>query len=175
MEFGFYLIEKLPHGPFIRHESVDYFLLDGTLLAFHILYGLYVLHNVVGFVHADISPLNLMFSPIDGIWKLSDFDHSMPISESIETCRTAGTPSYIAPESLETGLFTEKSDVCSLGLVLRYMFCVTLEMEFQSNSRNSIRNRSELVDFVALSAKMTVENPNERPTVITALNLPSSF
>lgn len=81
------LCKKLPYDPFIRHESVDSLLLDGTLLAVHIL--LYVLHNLIGFVHSDISPLNLMFFTIDGIWKLCDFDTlcSMPISESLENYR----------------------------------------------------------------------------------------
>jgi serine/threonine protein kinase len=168
-EFGYYLLEKLPYCPFIRHESVDSLLLDGTLLTVHILYGLYVLHKIVGFVHSDISPFNLMFSSIDGIWKLSDFDHSIPIAESLKNCRIAGTPSYIAPESLETGIFTEKSDVYSLGLTLQYMFSLTLEMEYQSNSHGSIRNQSELVDFVKLSRKMTTEDVNERLNVFTAL------
>jgi serine/threonine protein kinase len=168
-EFGYYLLERLPYGPHIRHESMDSLLLDGALLAVHILYGLHVLHKIAGFVHADISPSNVMFSLIDGIWKLSDFDHSMPISESLKTSRTAGTPSYIAPESLETGIFTEKSDVCSLGLILRYMFCTTLEMEYQSDPQSSIRNPSALIDFINLSKKMTLDDESERLTVFNAL------
>lgn len=50
-------------------------------------------------------------------WKLIDFDLSCSIEESLMTPRVAGTEDYVASESEESGIFTEKSDVYSLGKV----------------------------------------------------------
>lgn len=60
-----------------------------------------------------------MFSDLDGIWKIMDFDSSIEASSAkADFTRRAGTKGYIAPECAERGEYSESSDVFSLGSVL---------------------------------------------------------
>ena len=52
----YYFYEKLPLGPYIREESFESLLLDSILFTVHTLYGLHVLHTIIGFIHSDLSP-----------------------------------------------------------------------------------------------------------------------
>jgi serine/threonine protein kinase len=60
-----------------------------------------------------------MYSNVDMIWKFIDFDLSLETSKcKFETSRRVGTRDYIAPESEATGIYSESSDVFSLGSVI---------------------------------------------------------
>lgn len=82
------------------------------------LYELHLLHSVIGILHCDISPLNIMYSEVDRIWKILDFDSSIEKSRAkADPSRRVGTPGFIAPECLELGAYSELSDVFALGTV----------------------------------------------------------
>lgn len=67
-------------------------------------------------VHADIKPENLRLTP-EGTVKLMDFGLMQPLGRR-STGQLTGTVAYMPPEIPQCGLFTEASDLYSLGVVL---------------------------------------------------------
>lgn len=71
-----------------------------------------------GFIHRDLKPANVM---IDGRGNARITDFGLAgLAE--ETKSAGGTPLYMAPEQLERGIATPRSDIYALGLVLFEMF-----------------------------------------------------
>lgn len=100
--------------------SLDPFanLVNMTKLTIDCLFELHLLHSVIGVIHRDISPVNIMYSEIDGIWKILDFNLSITTAKAkVDRSRVVGTRGFIAPECLERSEYSESSDVFSLGKV----------------------------------------------------------
>jgi len=59
----------------------------------------------------------------NGIYKLSDFGFAIVENdfESIIKRFSVGTPVYMAPETVQSNTYSEKSDIWSLGVVLYLM------------------------------------------------------
>jgi serine/threonine-protein kinase Chk2 len=77
-------------------------------------------------VHRDIKPENILLTDKDLHVKLADFGLAKIIGEESFTTTLCGTPSYVAPEILETGnhrRYTKAVDVWSLGVVLYICLC----------------------------------------------------
>jgi serine/threonine protein kinase len=148
---------------------------NSLLFGINTLYGLYTLHEVVGIVHSDISPSNIMYSPYYGSWKLNDFDQSMKIDSSLYTQRQAGTRDFIASESESTGIFTRASDIFSLGKVMidsispvingRIFRLKDLDEEIEPDPQMCQFGRK----IFNLFHLMTLLEPSERPTAIEGL------
>lgn len=66
-------------------------------------------------VHSDIKPENLRIKP-DGSVKLMDFGLMQPLGTR-STGQLTGTIAYMPPEVPQRGLFTEASDIYSLGVL----------------------------------------------------------
>ena len=95
------------------------------------LFNLHLLHKFIGVIHCDISPVNIMYSNVDMMWKFIDFDLSLETSKcKFETSRRVGTRDYIAPESEASGIYSESSDVFSLGSVIFDMIYQDLYRQF---------------------------------------------
>ena len=171
----YYFYEKLPLGPYIREESFESLLLDSILFTVHTLYGLHVLHKIIGFIHSDLSPNNVMFSPRSKIWKLIDFNYSLPVEESLVTKRYVGTRGFIAPESKATGIYTEKSDIYSLGEVIRSTFGSNLSKEYETSKIKNAQNTIDIMDFKKLTMSMKEFDPHDRVSVLDALSEAFSF
>ena len=71
-----------------------------------------------GFIHRDLKPANVM---IDGRGNARITDLGLA-GLADETTSIGGTPLYMAPEQLEQGTATPRSDLYALGLVLYEMF-----------------------------------------------------
>jgi len=145
------------------------------LFAIQTLYGLHTLHEVVGIVHSDISPSNVMFSNLHDTWKLNDFNQSMKVGPSLYLQRIAGTRDYIAPESESTGIFTKSSDIFSLGKVMtdciapvilgRIFRMKDLDEEIEPDPQMSKFGRK----IFNLIHSLTLLEPSKRPNAIEAL------
>jgi serine/threonine-protein kinase len=74
-----------------------------------------------GVLHRDLKPANVM---IDGRGRvrITDFGLAGLADELAATPERAGTPAYMAPEQLESGKVSVRSDVYSLGLILYEVF-----------------------------------------------------
>ena len=81
----------------------------------------------LGIVHRDLKPENLLYSSNDedGVLKVSDFGLAIfLIPQSNEKLYTAcGTPSYIAPEVINSLGYDGQVDSWSLGVILYVMLC----------------------------------------------------
>jgi serine/threonine-protein kinase len=88
-------------------------------------------------VHRDIKPANVMFEPVTGALKITDFGIAR-ITDSSKTKRgmVLGTPSYMSPEQLAGQRVDGRSDLFSLGVMLYQM--TTGQLPFRSDSMASL-------------------------------------
>lgn len=151
----------------LRTDSLRKLILEAATFAVHILFDLFILHEKVGWIHSDVSPNNIMFSDRLGIWKLIDFDLSLPIEESLKTPRRAGTRDFKAPESIRTKIWTQASDVFALGKVIQYVFGDDEMRKF--NVTSSQVDFQAFKEFNQLINNMCSDNVNLRSSVRVAL------
>ena len=72
-----------------------------------------------GVVHRDIKPANLLYNPVSGIFKITDF--GVARSANMKRTRTGvvmGTPSFMSPEQIAGETVTGHSDLFALGVTL---------------------------------------------------------
>ncbi len=81
--------------------------------------GLRAMH-VLGYVHCDIKPNNILRSDA-GVVKVIDFGQSCKIGTVKE--RIQGTPDFIAPEQVDRRPVTIQTDVFNLGATLYWALC----------------------------------------------------
>lgn len=152
-------------GPKIRDQHPCYVILEAATFALHALYGLEILHEEFGVVHGDISPRNIMFSEIDDIWKLNDFETTMKLEDSLKIKRSIGTSGYICPLSQETGIYDKSSDIYSLGKVLWSTFVMKLICEIDVLFDDLPEGTREAVDeFMGIVRDMIQAASIERPS-----------
>ena len=181
--YSFEHLEPLvgPRGK-ISHFLVDPVALESMFNCFcfaaQSLFALDSLHTYMKIVHSDISPSNVMYSESSQTWKLIDFDQSLPLSESLSRSRIAGTKGFISPESKASGIFTEKSDVFSLGKVfdetINTIFLNQIHMiesgDADAETISWIREIEPIaMKFTNLISSMIQSDPSARPTALSAL------
>ena len=109
-------------------------LVQNVKFALDCLFELHILHSVIGIIHCDISPVNIMFSTVDNIWKIFDFNLSVSVSQSkVDFSRRVGTKNFIAPECSSSGKYSEASDVFSLGSVIFDLLYPILYRNFEEH------------------------------------------
>jgi len=104
------LKQRLERGPLTAAEALD--------IALQVARGLAKAHGQ-GIVHRDIKPANLMLTA-DGIVKILDFGIAR-LPDQSQAVPLLGTPGYMSPEQSRVGEVDARSDVWSLGVVLREM------------------------------------------------------
>jgi serine/threonine-protein kinase len=92
---------------------------DADKLAREMLDALAHIHDV-GILHRDVKPANIVLEP-EGTAKLIDFGIALPPDATALTSTglVLGTERYAAPEVMEGRAASERSDLYSLGVVLR--------------------------------------------------------
>jgi eukaryotic-like serine/threonine-protein kinase len=80
--------------------------------------------HALGICHRDLKPTNLMLCP-DGSVKVLDFGLAMlresDVAQFTRTGQLLGTPAYMAPEQIQRGVTSPRSDLYALGCVLHEM------------------------------------------------------
>lgn len=104
------LKQRLERGPLSVAEALH--------IALQVARGLAKAHRH-GIVHRDIKPANLMLDA-DGIVKILDFGIAR-LPDQSQSGSLLGTPGYMSPEQVRAGEVDARSDVWSLGIVLREM------------------------------------------------------
>lgn len=92
-----------------------------------IIAGVSILHEV-GIIHRDLKPENFLFKLAPGqapVVKISDFGLSGTLRQFERQARESGgqrmvvgTPGYIAPEVIDTRMYSTASDIYALGVIL---------------------------------------------------------
>ncbi len=157
-----------PSPKFFPHDASVYACTHSAVkFALDTLAGLACLHENLGFLHADISPSNIMYSNLDHCWKLNDFNLSINLCDAPSINWNAGTPGFKAPEVELEGRQSAASDVFSLGNVFSKVLLRTLPDAQLRHLPNIIK--SARTTLGTLSEEMTAHDPQLRPTVKLAL------
>lgn len=84
-------------------------------------------------VHRDLKPENIMITDSDTV-RLIDFGLCSSLVSKTENKDqiVAGTPYYMAPETIEGGYFDSKADMWSLGVLLYIMMSGYLPFQGKS-------------------------------------------
>lgn len=140
------------------------------------LYSLYLLHDILGIIHTNIKPENIMFSDLSGSWKFINFSRCVEVqSLSLQTLNLTSSSEFIAPETKENGVCTKKSDIYSLGLVmteclLPILTCKILDME-EGHTKFDPKLKQIYHHFAMIIQAMKNVDPNNRPSVLKSLSL----
>ncbi len=77
-----------------------------------------------GIVHRDLKPANLMMQ--GDVMRVMDFGVAQLVSKELDDDEAfAGTPAYMAPEYIDRKIYTTRSDLFSVGMVLYEMLTGT--------------------------------------------------
>jgi serine/threonine protein kinase len=122
----------------IRNEPMD--LATALQLAIQIAGGLSAAHRA-GVIHRDIKPENIMVVGGGKEVKLMDFGIARLREPSTTTRLTQtgmimGTPAYMAPEQIEGGELSERTDIYAFGIVLYEM--LTGRVPFKATTPGAI-------------------------------------
>jgi eukaryotic-like serine/threonine-protein kinase len=114
-----YLVMEYVPGGTLAQRIASGAPIDCRGLAHELLGAVAHIHGA-GIVHRDIKPQNILLGP-DGSAKLIDFGIALPSDATAltQTGNLLGTARYLAPELMNGGTATERSDLYSCGIVLR--------------------------------------------------------
>jgi len=81
-------------------------------------FGIHYLHSIrPRVIHRDLKSDNILLTRNYSV-KIADFGMSKMIQEQSKIMTRSGTPHYMAPECIQEGKFSEKSDIYSFGIVV---------------------------------------------------------
>ncbi|KAL6908192.1 hypothetical protein ACP4OV_002362 [Aristida adscensionis] len=148
--------------------DTHYKLLEG------ICYGLRYLHNEERIAHLDLKPENILVD-VDKVPKITDFGLSRRFSgghSKIITKNILGSQGYIAPEYWNKGEISYKADIFSLGIIIRKLFCGSIDSSDFENWYQSLHTVSPQVKRCFEISKLCVdEDPRKRPTIDSVIDM----
>lgn len=119
--------------------------------------------NAAGVVHRDLKPANIQLVP-EGRAVLTDFGLGIrPGTLAHEAARASGTPVFMAPELLEGGPATHRSDLYALGVTLRW--ALTGRPPFRARSLEELKREAATGPAVPLA----VEAPGAPAPLVRAI------
>ena len=137
-----------------------------------------------GIIHQDVKASNIFLHKERGVEipKLIDFGAAAELREGNNAILT-GTPTHMAPERFETGVYTNKGDVYSAGVMLYRL--ITGKLPFQGTEIEELakQHRDQPVApmrtlvpelpnaFDHVMAQLLAKDPNARPTALEAAGL----
>ncbi len=113
-----------------------------------------------GMIHQDIKPSNIFYDENNVLWKLGDFGLAQ-VTKGAGIISEDGSLSYMAPERNRT----YKSDVYSLGLVMREMLTGIRMGNIQELRGQSDLRESRTERLIEIIEKMTDSSPENRPDI----------
>ena len=139
-----------------------------------------------GIAHRDLKPENLLISSDSGGLevKIADFGLSKDFSGSSTMSTCCGSPSYVAPEVLQQGVYSNSCDIWSIGVILYVLlsgflpfFGETQEELFDKILTGSYSFANKVWDDISPAAKdlvtkMLTLNEEDRPTAKQCLEHP---
>jgi len=139
-----------------------------------------------GIAHRDLKPENLLISSESGGLqvKIADFGLSKDFSDSNQMTTCCGSPSYVAPEVLQQGVYNNSCDIWSIGVILYVLlsgflpfFGETQEELFDKILTGSYSFANKVWDEISPTAKdlvtkMLTLNEEDRPTAKQCLEHP---
>lgn len=115
------VVSSTSHKLKILHDSLLP-LNNRIIVAVKILEAVKMLHSV-GIIHGDLKPENILINIKNGVIfvKIIDFGHSkiLQSGDKVKIGKMEGTYGYMAPEVIRSGVFSEKSDLYALGVLLQ--------------------------------------------------------
>jgi len=121
-------------------------------------FGLDYLHKQINetIIHLDIKPANILLNE-NMVPKITDFGLSRLLDQqqTISTSSQYGTLGYMAPEYLQRGIISPKSDIFSLGVIILEL--ITGHKDYPDATTTS------LVDFIELELKRWIDMMEKAP------------
>lgn len=119
------IADRLANGPLPFLEIIDIAIQTADALGHSVKFDI---------LHGDIKPSNILLTR-DGVAKLSDFGLARRLSQATETGQiAAGTPVYMAPETVAPDAADIRSDMYSLGITLFEMTFGGLPYTFHAST-----------------------------------------
>lgn len=138
-----------------------------------------------GIAHRDLKPENLLISSVECLEvKIADFGLSKDFSQANAMTTCCGSPSYVAPEVLQQGVYNNSCDIWSIGVILYVLlsgflpfFGDTQEELFDKILTGSYSFSNKVWDDISPTAKdlvtkMLTLNEEDRPTAKQCLEHP---
>jgi serine/threonine protein kinase len=167
--------EYMPHGTLLDFLSQNGPLPEPKLKYYfiQILSVIDYLHNVRKVTHRDLKLENILLDAFNNI-RVIDFGLGRPFLDPSEEFTTpCGSPPYLAPELVTTGIYTREADIWSLGIVLYTL--ATGRLPFYATDFNAlcrqivekpIRYPANLSEpLIDLLGKLLYRNAAERITI----------
>ncbi len=156
-----YLLKKSSLNPLPEDNLIEIFIqIVNALLFLH--------QNMI--IHCDLKLENVMITK-NGDVKIIDFDLSRicDSSDKLEFLSesTFGTDQYIAPESYNLGIYSPKSDIWELGIILYILITRTFPfkqyLSFENSSSNMYRrNQFKHIDLTFVKYEIEKNGYNEK-------------